>query len=1550
MVENTGNMNVEQEETEINLVPTANDQQQTQTVAEEEPSEIDLFGKPKDIYTSNQNILLGSHELSKLYNEDPLGTLSRIETEGVRSLSQELNNEIDSKRRLASETRFNDLLRQNASLIEVEKAAKEKTQLENEQVAALSLLNARLGQIDPEGSLMSNTSQIIAARNDAARLAMQEYAEANFKSGFWATVGEGLDMFLSDTINNVASTVMDSGADRFITLGNRYRELLVDTTLSPEQFLSEFEGIMNEVADQGFLTEENEFIFNGGMAVIFEAGAYGEETESSQFWKYFDIATAVPVAKIGSVGKGLLLGTKGSEKAALVSDAVRVSGNKPVEKLAKFYDEVTAESYGVKVLEGSGKADEAATVGRASALNIGESNVRVYSEPKMQIKRLVETREEVRKIIDNNLNFGSALSKEQKVALTTKTLKELQENFTTYGNRKVLNYGVEYTEDGLVYGNLIIGKGNSTFYSTLEGAQKQAQKYQGEVVEVMSEGKVKYGVQIKQNVDSSKVIGEVDFSKIKEGLIASWFGSGAQTARAYSTILGQGESASGDAIKQTNKAFNKAKKALSKDEFNDLTLFEVHLDQSDIKELKGNYLPKSEVLRLYEGYASKPMTQKQYEMFQTSRDLMWERFKAEAKPKVEAAIRNDETMLILGDDAFRAKKTTTARLETDKVTKVWDNDNRQYINVEDISEGNIFDIHNAAYLVDGKKHKYVLTRTPLTRGIQMTDVMGIHYALPRVYRDDMKYFIKQSYNEVTEDGVEIDGLNTFMGVNTRKQAETAKKEINSIVDTIVRVGGDTIKAFTNKTDAYNYIKTSLGDNAEILKSIRNNNGWNSSLETIDDLVNFAQDAGIDLRNKIDYAEDGKPLSQEVNSFSNFTASSDTVGETFGKKIQSTGKKGNKILIGYGGDANELISPYDALTQKVTSAFVRKSSQAYVSKAGNEILNTIKNNPSLAKIGNPNANSLIEMVRSIEVTGTGEKAAKLKQLRDEVVRRAGYKDPLTNSFERKMRELSESFYDKGRIGLARKASKLAKDPFAWARGWAFDMKLGMFAPDQLWVQGSQVISASLITSGTLGITGTVKSAATFTPFVLGMLADTPEKLAYIAKGTAKFSGRSEEEFMDLIKWAKSTGRFTVDQSVAEGSGDVFQAMGMIDKVRQTGRMFFNAGEGTSRGMALILAHDEAIVKARKAGRKLDLTDQNVQEELFNRQDVLTARMTRASASKVQDGAASIPFQFLTYQFRMLEQVLLGGDLTKAERARLTIGLTMVYGTAGAPALGALSYATDKLFAESDADLSIDALGLEEQETYRLIKGGLMDFLVSNILNVDADVSSRLGIDRGMYDLWIKIVEDRDLFEVLGGPVGATGKDVISTVFDSIRKISNPDLTFRTEDITKAFRNFSSFDKGFKSYMVWKYGEYLSKKRGKLATDLSTYDAIATALGVGLEEVSIVWDAKKQSDRHRTHVSSIKKRVLELEDIWKKAVDAGDYEKAEQISSEQAIVMQTLDLDEQLSIQDSLFDSWVGMDEIIFNRVQKDLTTAEGSTTLMGRQYERMLMENKFGGQQ
>jgi hypothetical protein len=274
------------------------------------------------------------------------------------------------------------------------------------------------------------------------------------------------------------------------------------------------------------------------------------------------------------------------------------------------------------------------------------------------------------------------------------------------------------------------------------------------------------------------------------------------------------------------------------------------------------------------------------------------------------------------------------------------------------------------------------------------------------------------------------------------------------------------------------------------------------------------------------------------------------------------------------------------------------------------------------------------------------------------------------------------------------------------------------------------------------------------------------------------------------------------------------------------------------------------------------------------------MSKAGAAAWQQGWASIPTQFLSYQARVLE-ALLGKQFTTPEKIRLLLGQVVLYGTAGAPFLPFLS---EKIRGDSGNPAELGTWeGLADR--------GIVDTMIWGLTGEDTQFGERAGTGGFVTDTFRELMGmskygQVSFVDVMGGPIygisksiffGETGKP--GTFWETVRFMSaesggDTGLPLTTAAVVDLAKNITSFNNSYKAYMVWNYGQFVTTS-GKVALDeLPSTDAFAVFLGLTPGEYRD-YVAKQDWRRNRSEiVKGIADQIIELRQRKVREPDNGE----------------------------------------------------------------------------
>lgn len=785
-----------------------------------------------------------------------------------------------------------------------------------------------------------------------------------------------------------------------------------------------------------------------------------------------------------------------------------------------------------------------------------------------------------------------------------------------------------------------------------------------------------------------------------------------------------------------------------------------------------------------------------------------------------------------------------------EVKKIYDMDTGTLLDIKDIKNRKIFQAVDGVSYGDDLAF-YVTGDLKGSRRLFHSDVYGYQPGGSRGTANVSNFVVQErSLKDVS--GIPVTArAKTVVAARTEKEAIKSSVEINNILRAIRASTGLTTGAVA---------RSAIKNVEELTSVIRANNGFNPSVETIDEFLKFMDDVGIGLDDvKVVGADDeyGKIGIGGLDYFQHGGAN--TYRDLYELNSNPTSATRDKILFGYGGGSFNMVNPLTAIERDFARGVNYMAQRSYLKNATEGLLKGgdkyITNKDAIKNLG------LYQRLKAAQFnTGTdaGEKFAREQQT---ILARMEEKSAFAQSWERRSNQLGQYIFDRFNYDIF---DKMSFDPVIALRGFAFDLKLGLFNVDQYIVQSSGA-AAIISISPKFG----TQAALSYMPMRTAMTNPAVRKA--VAKRTAKFTGMTEQQFDEMIQYMDKSGRFQIDQTIAEINGAYDIGTGVIDRVRKTGRVFFNEGERVVRLMANNVAYREFRLKFPDLDVNTDAGFRTMDEFITHRADVLTMNMTSASAAGWQSGLLSIPTQWLSYNARMLENLFFNRNLNGAERIRLATGQLAFYGAAGWGLGGPLNALIDKSSTELDP------------EVYTLLRYGFADYLISEMTGVQTGLGGRLAVGEGMVDLY-KNIMDKQFVEVIGGPSGSIAYSAGTEGLSLLQSVVNGDWNIAATDLNKVLRNITTWDKAVRATWILQTGEYISKKGEVQASGLSPEAAILNTLGAKLQEVEFQYDLNKLVQDDKKMVQEVANRVRELNGYMWDAINRDDLEAAQEFSNE------------------------------------------------------------------
>jgi len=466
-----------------------------------------------------------------------------------------------------------------------------------------------------------------------------------------------------------------------------------------------------------------------------------------------------------------------------------------------------------------------------------------------------------------------------------------------------------------------------------------------------------------------------------------------------------------------------------------------------------------------------------------------------------------------------------------------------------------------------------------------------------------------------------------------------------------------------------------------------------------------------------------------------------------------------------------------------------------------------------------------------------------------------------------------------------------DPLKFLRSAAFHQKLGLFNPSQFLLQGQAMFNIIAISPKHGLLAGTD---------YLGMrllhLNPNPNHINYWAKRYSK-----NADFAEMYTagrdagWFSTGGNLSVNQALAEPTID----SGKLGKALDFSALFFKEGEMVNRMVSWSAAWRE--FKAANPGKAIG--DREVRE-IMQRADNMTINMTRASNAQVQNGFGSIPTQFWSYQWRLMETIhtsLFGkGVLKKGEAARLLAMNGALYGIpvgVVGPMTGIWPwYESIEKYAQENA------IDLDANLITKTLSRGLFEIISEATDGRQYALGERFG-PGGLPTL--KQIFDGDkqaninaAIELFLGVSGATAISVIGNAAPFSRQIANvfkgPDeqVPFAVEDVLDALKSVTTVNNLTKAWLLANYSTYYTRTGVpiKNSEDVNFMDVMAQTLGVQPREMAKFYARKDVVKDQRSAAQELTKAIETEFSRAFRATASGDTKAAENHFNRARVLME------------------------------------------------------------
>lgn len=423
-----------------------------------------------------------------------------------------------------------------------------------------------------------------------------------------------------------------------------------------------------------------------------------------------------------------------------------------------------------------------------------------------------------------------------------------------------------------------------------------------------------------------------------------------------------------------------------------------------------------------------------------------------------------------------------------------------------------------------------------------------------------------------------------------------------------------------------------------------------------------------------------------------------------------------------------------------------------------------------------------------------------------------------------------------------------NPISAMRGFAFDLKMGLFNVAQFPLQIQTIVAATALA----GPEHSIGALSNFLNLRLYLTKSGTDHMLteMVNRGANRALGMEANEYRVMMKSAKTSGFFEFGGShqMINSYGPNAVAGGFkdgVDKVRRAGRFAFNEGEVWNRATAWQLAWKDV----RKAHPDWGILGNDFQNRVALRADDYSMNMMEQSSASWQHGLASIPTQFFAYNARMLE-AFLGKQFTTQQKMRLFLAQSIMYGSAGIPLVGV---ASDVIKSKTGKGSDLNTVG-------GAIDRGLLDNVIYHMTGADVLAGQRYGGGKFLTDtigelMGMSAYGQKSVADVLGGATFNIMDDSLKTFKDlithTVMESGAEDADLVKEDVIKVLQNASTFSYGMKAMLAHNYGIMVSNKGTVTAHDLPPADAAFFALGIppgSQDQVAAMMSFQKNKKKH------------------------------------------------------------------------------------------------------
>jgi len=1314
---------------------------------------------------------------------------------------------------------------------------------------------------------------------DAFQAAAPQESIAGYASSAFGMLARSVVVDPLENVLGVTGTTLGSFEGKSKTGREQYMAVYLEPSLKKKKLLAM--QFAQEAKNLGAFGD-NSLLYWQRFNTITEMG----KNENEDIWLGVDIAGLVPIGKVLGLGGKAAKTTGVASKIALATDALEV-----------------AEATG-------GKAAANSVMDTALSNATTSINTPKHAAPSTSSVGSNGLGPTLKPTLSNEVSndYLAKIESAYRDMYTPEMLQAAKDRYKAFIEKTTKQHVLDISEKNLGLDNyavkITMGREDGLPFKDWANAQKFSKNFGGTVepygVNAAGNNPEGYVVTFERNLNMKGLATATEVGELRSSLFDILLSPEVTSSQRLSDTLKRGLDKIGYVEAEIMRSHNKLVKGLSKNDLRgiDQVISKINIESNDWYDLstfKDEFYKQTgrrSTKSVEDAYVST------YKIAETARWLEADKaMKRTTGEKVNQFIGSGD-----GINFYRMKSLEKGALpQTSKYTQKWvyDLNTNKVISRADFFNNKkretlyqLVDVDNAPE-INGKKVLYATGTLKSSRPIMPSDIV------PKIaggFRDtgNIHGFLISTRvaTDISDNVLNLTPKIAFVG-RTAKELADAARDINTSLKALRAVNDGSI----TKEAADNIIKA--------------NNGFNPSIEDLDTFQQFVKNSGIDENIDLKIVTKETQLPEVgVGQFENYRLGKFITYED----LYAKGAKDNQMLYGYGGGKFKHVDALVSIERDFAKGVNYIAEREYSYKAIEGFLKGAKDNNLITNLKEIEDSSFIEQVRRAKFVNS--KSGDLFRTEQRVIlNRLNETNDFANAWNRRMRGIGEFIFDT--FGYDR-IDKMNIRPDVALRSFAFDLKLGLFNPDQLIVQSMAALNIIAIHP----IYG-FKAALSYLPMRIAMVNRHPDVLKALYKRTKFALGMTEKEFLESVEYMHRSGRFQVNQNISEINATYDITRGVVRNIREKGRFFFNEGDRVARLMATNAAYREF----RKAYPTLDVSTASgfrVMDDFITRKaDVLTNNMTRASSAWWQQGFTALPTQWLGYQAKLMENIFFGRNLTGWQRARLGLSQIAFFGAAGMPFAG---YGLNLFVDETSEGL--------DKDTYTFFRYGILDYILSNIVGEDTALSGRLGTGESFQQIYEDLL-DKNFAEVLGGPAGSIAYDSGAGAIGLVASLFTTDVSIKQYDLTKVLRNISSFDKGVKAYYLIQTGEFINKKGQVLAEGMNPWNALWNTLGVPFQEVEMYYDLKNSLYSEGRLVNNVSDRVQELNRLKTKYIQGGDLKSAEGIRDEILSLMAPLSIWQKQQVMRRSRESWINLGTSAI--IQDSKTAKDG----LGRQFQKLI---------